>query len=73
MLALIKAIQSELGMAAAEGDGQGGLLRAVCKEAVKAVQLVRHSIVHGLSSLYYYSILHGFLIQLHDIALIVLY
>ena len=40
MLALIKAIQSELGSAAAEGDAQGGLLRAVCKEAVKAVQLV---------------------------------
>ena len=40
MLALIKAIQSELGSAAVEGDAQGGLLRAVCKEAVKAVQLV---------------------------------
>jgi hypothetical protein len=47
MLALIRAIQSELGMAAAEGDGHGGLLRAVCREAVKAVQLVSSSIPHA--------------------------
>ena len=40
MQTLIRSVQTELGMAAAEGDKQGGLLRAVCKEAVKAVQLV---------------------------------
>ena len=40
MQTLIRAVQTELSMAAAEGDKQGGLLRAVCKEAVKAVQLV---------------------------------
>ena len=40
MQTLIRSVQTELGMAAAEGDMQGGLLRAVCKEAVKAVQLV---------------------------------
>jgi hypothetical protein len=52
MLALIKAIQSELGMAAAEGDGHGGLLRAVCREAVKAVQLVRQSNPNNSLQLY---------------------
>ena len=41
MQALIKVIQSELTMAAAEGDTQGGWLRAVSREAVKSIQLVR--------------------------------
>ena len=40
MQALIKALQSELAMAAVEGDHAGGLLRVVCKEAVKSVQLM---------------------------------
>ena len=43
MQALIKVIQSELTMAAAEGDTQGGWLRAVSREAVKSIQLVRSS------------------------------
>ena len=38
--ALIKAIQTELVTACVEGDDHAGLLRAVCREAVKAVQLV---------------------------------
>lgn len=56
MQTLIRSVQTELGMAAAEGDKQGGLLRAVCKEAVKAVQLVstlRYVTVLGVMILHY--------------------
>lgn len=52
MLTLVKAIQLEISMAISEGDVQGGLVRAVCKEAVKAIQLVRKSIFYFFSTFF---------------------